>query len=401
MRPGSAVLGVLLLVLACLPADARNASRYGLPRDIPMPSVVTLDAYVPASVLEGRIFVRNQGYFVDSGSEVRAAVTGALATFVTDGKLVDLAAPRPTGLLLVLHPRMQFEGASLRQTVRWQVFGPGGVELARGEQLAVEDTATTMLTDAVRDATAKALRGVFVDVLTKLRPDATKFPPTLAFSSIPVASMVDRENAITTGTGFFVNEAGELLTAAHVLRDCLLVEAKHDGAVLPATVRARSDLLDLAVVGTGKPVARHLPFREAGDIVLGEPVTNVGFPLQSILAASPNLTRGNVSSRGALAGAAGQFQFSAPIQPGSSGGPVVSDGGEVLGVTVATLNVSRLIESGALPQNVNFALEGRYATMFLKKNEVAFSTRPANPNGSITVANEAALSTVVSLSCYQ
>jgi hypothetical protein len=80
---------------------------------------------------------------------------------------------------------------------------------------------------------------------------------------------------------------------------------------------------------------------------------------------------------------------------------VVSDGGEVLGVTVATLNVSRLIESGALPQNVNFALEGRYATMFLRKHEVAFSTRPANPNGSITVANEAALSTVVSLSCYQ
>ncbi len=401
MRPGSAVLGILLLVLTCLPAGARSASRYGLPRDIPLPSVVTLDAYLPASVLDGRIFVRNPGYYVDSGSEVRAAVNGALAAFVTDGKLVDMAAPRPAGLLLVLHPRIQFEGASLRQTVRWQVFGPGAVELARGEQVAVEDTATTMLTDAVRDATTKAMRGIFVELLTKLRPDATRFPPALEFASIPVAAMVDRENAISTGTGFFINADGEVLTAAHVLRDCLLVEAKQDGTVLPATVRARSDLLDLAVVATGKPAVRHLPFREGTDIVLGEPVTNVGFPLQSILASTPNLTRGNVSSRGALAGAAGQFQFSAPIQPGSSGGPVVSDGGEVLGVTVATLNVSRLVESGALPQNVNFALDGRYATMFLHKHGVAFDTKPANPAGSITIANEAALSTVVSLSCYQ
>jgi hypothetical protein len=65
---------------------------------------------------------------------------------------------------------MQFEGASLRQTVRWKVFGPGGAELARGEQVAVEDTGTAMLTDAVRDATAKAFARI---ARTKtLTPDA-------------------------------------------------------------------------------------------------------------------------------------------------------------------------------------------------------------------------------------
>jgi S1-C subfamily serine protease len=102
-----------------------------------------------------------------------------------------------------------------------------------------------------------------------------------------------------------------------------------------------------------------------------------------------------------MKGSVGLFQFSAPIQPGSSGGPVVSDGGELLGVTVSSLNAAALIKDGLLPQNVNFALEAKYAAMFLRDSHVDFAEVKPKANGTMTTANEAALGSVLQLSCYQ
>ena len=164
------------------------------------------------------------------------------------------------------------------------------------------------------------------------------------------------------------------MTAAHVLRDCLIIEAQKDGQKFPVKRHAVSDLLDLAVVDSGQVTDKALPLRAGQELMLGESVTNVGYPLQGILAAAPNLTRGNVSAQGGLKGSVGLFQFSAPIQPGSSGGPVVSDRGELLGVTVGTLNATALINEGLLPQNVNFALEARYAALFMSHGSAAPSS---------------------------
>ena len=54
-----------------------------------------------------------------------------------------------------------------------------------------------------------------------------------------------------------------------------------------------------------------------------------------------------------------------------------------------------------LPQNVNFALEARYAAMFLRDSHIDFVEVKPETNGSMTIANEAALGAVLQLSCYQ
>jgi len=164
---------------------------------------------------------------------------------------------------------------------------------------------------------------------------------------------------------------------------------------------AESLLLDLAVIDSGRPAAHFIPLRIGTSFDLGEAVTNVGFPLEGVLAGSPNLTRGNVSSRAALAGSLGQFQFSAPVQPGSSGGPVVSETGELLGVTVGTLSVMGLIQKGILPQNVNFALDARYVANFLDRNKVGYVSVPPSHPSDARAATEMTLSAVVQLVCYQ
>ena len=56
-----------------------------------------------------------------------------------------------------------------------------------------------------------------------------------------------------------------------------------------------------------------------------------------------------------------QLQISAPIMPGSSGSPLFDGDGNVIGIVVASLNEASTYKfSGALPQNVNYAIEADY-----------------------------------------
>lgn len=80
---------------------------------------------------------------------------------------------------------------------------------------------------------------------------------------------------------------------------------------------------------------------------------------------------------------------------------MVSNGGELLGMTVSTVNVPLLIKHGLLPQNVNFALDARYVAKLLRRAGVVFTERPASTKGDMSTANEAALSAVLQLSCYE
>jgi S1-C subfamily serine protease len=116
---------------------------------------------------------------------------------------------------------------------------------------------------------------------------------------------------------------------------------------------------------------------------------------------APTVTRGTLSSRAGLSGSLGQFQFSAPIQPGASGGPVIGARGDVVGVAVGTLNAQELLKQGVLPQNVNFALEAQYVEKFLHNNAVAFTEGATDTHISPDVPIDNVLPAVVGVRCYQ
>ena len=96
----------------------------------------------------------------------------------------------------------------------------------------------------------------------------------------------------------------------------------------------------------------------------------VGYPLSSLLGGL-NVTRGAVTSTKGIGGDGINMQISAPVQPGNSGGPVLNGAGQVVGVVVARLSDSYAMESyGTVPQNVNFAIRGEIAKLFLAQNGV-------------------------------
>lgn len=399
--------GVALAVLGFLPlAEAATAKpEQLLPRGVKLPAGVAvpndtaLAIYFPPGELKARTHLASLNLWIDPGKALDESRNSVAKKLFPNAMPASPGGAGQYGLLLAGHPEWTFAAGLLRLEMKYRVFDPAGQLLREGSQV---QTANVAGNPGAFDAVIyKAMQMVLVDVLRELAPSAAKFPATGEVSAVSPAAVVRRDKPVSAGTGFFINGAGQLLTAAHVLRDCLLIEAQQDGVDFPVTRRAESALLDLAVLDSGRETTRQLPFRKEQTLILGEPVTNVGYPLSGLLATTPNVTRGNVSARAGLKGSVGLFQFSAPIQPGSSGGPVVSDGGELLGVTVSTLNVASLVSQGLLPQNVNFALDARHAAAFLRREQVPFTEVEPRTGGGLQQANDAALGAVVQLSCYQ
>jgi len=99
-------------------------------------------------------------------------------------------------------------------------------------------------------------------------------------------------------------------------------------------------------------------------------ITVAGYPLSGILSGL-NVTRGSVSGLKGLAGDSILMQISAPVQPGNSGGPAVDQAGRVVGVVVSKLDARKVAEViGDIPQNVNFAVRGEIAKLFLFQNGI-------------------------------
>lgn len=396
-------LGLLPAVL--LAACASRMSADSLPSgstlntQLKLPTTATVGIYLPANYRNSRFMLGRS--WVLPGRALEDSVKAVAQHFFAGNFLVDNADDRRYGLLIAIQPEWAMEHRQVRMTMSYRVYGQGKAMLLEGKQSFAADVGDLRSSDSLFNAALRSSQLVMVDVVNRLSPSADKYPALAQLRDLEAEAYIRHDKPVSSGTGFFINANGQVMTAAHVLHDCALVEVRREDKIYPARVLASSPLLDLAVLETGIRPAKPLPLRQGQDLQLGEPVVNVGFPLQPILASSPSLTRGNLSSRSALSGSLSEFQFSAPIQPGSSGGPVVSDGGELLGVTLATLNPTPLIEKGILPQNVNFALDARYAAMFLRRSGVSFNEVPANPHGDMQTGNQAALSAAVAVACYQ
>jgi len=68
--------------------------------------------------------------------------------------------------------------------------------------------------------------------------------------------------------------------------------------------------------------------------------------------------------------------MTAPVQPGNSGGPMLDMAGNVVGVIVSKLNALGIAkETGDIPQNINFAVQGSIARLFLEAQGLRVTER--------------------------
>ena len=212
-------------------------------------------------------------------------------------------------------------------------------------------------------------------------PDpVARVPPT------PPGARPNPNARVTSGTGFVV-APDRILTNHHVVEGCSRIFVRTaDNRSLPAAGApasdARRDLALLRVQGNPGP---PLAFR-ANPVRRGESVVTYGFPLAGLLSSGPTLTTGEVSALAGLGDNQQQFQISAPVQQGNSGGPLLDRQGHVIGVIVSKLNAARIAQrTGDIPQNVNFAVKGNEAVDFLRRNGVTPVMRES-PNAERSAA---------------
>ena len=174
-----------------------------------------------------------------------------------------------------------------------------------------------------------------------------------------------------SGTGFVVHPDGYLMTCAHVIEGARSIEVSLGENRYAARVVEVNSQRDLALI---QIAARDLPVLPLGDskqIELAQHVRVVGYPLSDVLGTSVKVTQGSVA--GFIEQKKGRMiQVDASMNPGNSGGPLVNDRGDAIGVASAGFFGSDISEIGlAVPADDVAAL--------LKKNGV--SPQQANSSG--------------------
>ena len=175
-----------------------------------------------------------------------------------------------------------------------------------------------------------------------------------------------------SGTGILFAAGTAVVTNHHVVEGCPQVAVARDRQVRSAIVSGKDDGNDLALLELERPLRggdAHL--RPRSKVSVGERAVVAGFPFTS--GDGFTVTTGNISATRGPAGRTGLFQFTAPIQQGNSGGPVIGDDGAILGVVVSKLDaIAVAAATGDLPQNVNYAVHGAVLRTFLDLNGVDY-----------------------------
>jgi S1-C subfamily serine protease len=187
-----------------------------------------------------------------------------------------------------------------------------------------------------------------------------------AKAKLHAARLADVEaEAEKSGTGFFITDDGFLLSCYHVVANTTHIMVNTEDDLYSAEVVSSdpaNDVVLLKVEGS----FHSLPFVSNPNVKLGDSIFTIGFPLISLQGVEPKLTKGEISSLTGLQDDPRAFQVSAAVQPGNSGGPLVDEYGNVVGIIAARISDEAAIQfSGMIPQNVNYAVKSSCAQAML------------------------------------
>jgi S1-C subfamily serine protease len=183
------------------------------------------------------------------------------------------------------------------------------------------------------------------------------------------------EPVITTGTGFIINDRGDVVTNDHVIEGCSRISFGLNGqGLVQGRLVASDSTNDLAVANFQLPHTKVASFSNTSKSRPGDDLVVFGYPLVGLLSTSGNLTRGSLTAMAGVQDDVRYMQISAPIQPGNSGGPVLDMDGEVIGVVTSKLDaLATMKAAGDVPQNVNFALKTSILRLFLDSHSVPYT----------------------------
>ena len=214
-------------------------------------------------------------------------------------------------------------------------------------------------------ATSDLLPNQNADSGLKIARPAAPLPAALT-PTVREPQQPKAEEHASYGTGFFVTGKGDVLTNYHVVKDCKrVVVSSQSNQNEGASVFAEDPANDLAVLRTSLLPTAVPAFNTR--VRVGDSIFVYGFPLAGLLATTGNFTTGTITATAGIGDNTSFFQISAPVQPGNSGGALIDEFGNVVGVVASKLNVLLVAKlTNDVPQNINFAIKSTVAVNFLE-----------------------------------
>ncbi len=244
--------------------------------------------------------------------------------------------------------------------------------------LAMHDEYTQLALDQAIDARSSAVVERVVSTMQLWRPVQEQAKDTVVqvFSQVAEIDLLQPYKTpgqgTATGSGFFINEQGDLITNAHVVDQATTIWiqipslGKRVIDVEVIGVSPDRDLALLRVKKEGLELIRHelggVPFLALGDsdiIRRSNEVMALGYPLGQ---QSLKSTTGVVSGR-----ERNWIQISAAINPGNSGGPLINNEGQVIGINNANVPAAQNVGYAIPVNDLKIVLPDLYKTKILRK----------------------------------
>lgn len=171
---------------------------------------------------------------------------------------------------------------------------------------------------------------------------------------------ISTDQCVATGSGILISD-NYIITNHHVIEEANKIEVVFNINGETETYNAKllcSDKTnDLAIITIKDEKFKGLPtppfqiLSSTEDV--GTSIFTMGFPLTNLLGEELKITDGIINSKTGFEGDVVTYQISAPIQPGSSGGPLFNKKGNLVGITNAGVNRE-------IADNVNYAIKTNY-----------------------------------------
>tara|TARA_B100001063_G_scaffold202956_1_gene196905 strand:+ start:255 stop:1424 length:1170 start_codon:yes stop_codon:yes gene_type:complete len=168
----------------------------------------------------------------------------------------------------------------------------------------------------------------------------------------------------SSGSGFFVSKEGHLITNFHVIDRCDNVKINFKGDQLETKILAIDKVNDIAILKTDFIPSNIFPVSNI-DVSLLEDIIVAGFPKGKKISSAIKTSKGVVT---ALAGAGdnySEFQTDTVINAGNSGGPIINQKGNIVGIAV-----SSWIEEGV--EGIHFGIKSSTLKTFASANGLNF-----------------------------
>ena len=171
--------------------------------------------------------------------------------------------------------------------------------------------------------------------------------------------------AAASGTGFFVSKSGHIISNHHVIEGCDTTKLTFKGKEVVADVLAVDKMNDLAILKANL-IPNKVYSVATEDAGLLEDIIIAGYPLGKKVSAAIKTSKGSVTALAGYGDNYSEFQTDAALNQGNSGGPIMNQKGNVIGVAVANYGKKAGVES------FNFGIKSSTLKTFASANGLTF-----------------------------